>query len=119
MAHKGGHIAVFINPPKKNLPTEKCYTDEGDCYSIQKHVIKEMYPKVGCFANFCDHRLMTMSVHMNVYHCPLFESGTDDYFMQKRQSTTVVWKIFIWNYFVIRNIREKKFRGFPVLTKIF
>ena len=26
-----------------------------------------MDPKVGCFAGFCDHRLMTMSVHTHVY----------------------------------------------------
>ena len=32
---------------------------------------------------------------------------------------TVVWKIFVWNYFVVRNIREKNFRAFPVPTKIF
>ena len=28
-------------------------------------------------------------------------------------------KIFIWNYFVAKNIREKNFHGFPVSTKIF
>ena len=35
-----------------------------------------MGSKVGCFAVFCHRRLMTMSVHMHVYHYPLFESGT-------------------------------------------
>ena len=32
---------------------------------------------------------------------------------------TVVWKIFIWNYFIVGNIQEKNFHGFPVPTKIF
>ena len=32
---------------------------------------------------------------------------------------TVVWKIFVWNYFVVKNFREKFFCGFPVPTKIF
>ena len=31
----------------------------------------------------------------------------------------VVWKIFVWNYFVAKNICEKNFRGFPISTKIF
>ena len=35
-----------------------------------------MGSKVGCFAGFCHHYLTTMSVHMHVYHYPLFESGT-------------------------------------------
>ena len=34
MAYKIGYIASFINPPKKNLPIEKCHIDELDCYSI-------------------------------------------------------------------------------------
>ena len=34
MAYNGGYIVDFFNPPKKNLPAEKCYTDEWDCYSI-------------------------------------------------------------------------------------
>ena len=37
---------------------------------------KETGTKVGCFAGFCHHRLMTMSAHMHAYHYPLFESGT-------------------------------------------
>ena len=32
---------------------------------------------------------------------------------------TVVWKIFVRNYFVVRNIQKKNFCGFPVPTKIF
>ena len=32
---------------------------------------------------------------------------------------TVVWKIFIWNYFVVENVRQNYFRGFPIPTKIF
>ena len=32
-------------------------------------------PKVGCFADFCHHHLMTMSTHMYAYCYPLFESG--------------------------------------------
>ena len=31
---------------------------------------------------------------------------------------TVVWKIFVWNYSVVKNLREI-FCGFPVPTKIF
>ena len=38
---------------------------------------------------------------------------------QFTSGTTVVWKVFVWNYFIVRNIREKNFRGFPVPTKIF
>ena len=40
-----------------------------------KHTIKETGPKVGCFAGFCHHCLMTMSAQMHAYHYPLFESG--------------------------------------------
>ena len=29
---------------------------------------------------------------------------------------TVVWKIFVWNYFIVENIH---FRGLPIPTKIF
>ena len=36
---------------------------------------KEISPKVGCFAGFCHHYLMTMSVLKHVYHYPLLESG--------------------------------------------
>ena len=32
---------------------------------------------------------------------------------------TVVWKIFVWNYFVAKNTWEKNFSGFPVPMKIF
>ena len=32
---------------------------------------------------------------------------------------TVVWKIFIWNYFVVENVRENNFRGLPIPMKIF
>ena len=37
--------------------------------------MKVMGPNVGYFAGFCDHHLMTMSVHMYGYHYPVFESG--------------------------------------------
>ena len=30
----GGYIVGFFNPPEKNLPAEKCYTDEWDYYLI-------------------------------------------------------------------------------------
>ena len=32
---------------------------------------------------------------------------------------TIVWKIFVWNYFVVENVRENNFRGLPIPTKIF
>ena len=28
-------------------------------------------------------------------------------------------EIFIWNYFVVRNVQENNFRGLPIPTKIF
>ena len=62
--------------PEQNLPAEKCCTNEWNCFSIEKHVIKETVPKVGCFAGFYDHHLMNMSAHMHAYHYPLFETGT-------------------------------------------
>ena len=34
-----------------------------------------MGPKVGCFAGFCHHRLMTVSMHIHMYCYPLFKSG--------------------------------------------
>ena len=37
--------------------------------------MKETGPKVGGFVGFCDHHLMTMSVHVHAYCYPLFESG--------------------------------------------
>ena len=78
MGYKGGYIVGFFHLPEMNLPAEKGYFNEWDCYSIQTHVIKEMGPKVGCFAGFCDHCLTTicMIAHMHVYCYPLFESGT-------------------------------------------
>ena len=42
---------------------------------IAIHYMKEMGPKVGSFASFCHHRLMTVSVHMHAYRYPFFESG--------------------------------------------
>ena len=66
----------FFNSPEKKLPAEKRYTNEWDCFSIYKHVIKKG-PKVYCFAGFCHHHLTTMSVHMDAYCYPLFESGTE------------------------------------------
>ena len=41
-----------------------------------KTVINKMAPKVGCFACFHHHRLVTMSVHTHAHHYPLFESET-------------------------------------------
>ena len=72
---QGWYIAGSISPPTKNLQTEKCYTDELDCHSVYKYIIKEMGPKVGCFAGFCQHCLTTMSAHMHEYRYLLFESG--------------------------------------------
>ena len=63
MAYKGGYIVGFFNPPETNLPAENCYTVESDYYSIEKHIIKGMGPKVGCFAGFFHHCLMPMSAH--------------------------------------------------------
>ena len=40
-----------------------------------KHFTKETDPKVGCFAGFCHHCLVTMGTHTYVYHYPLFKSG--------------------------------------------
>ena len=71
MGYKGDYIGGFFNLAEK-LAIKKCYTNEWDWYSIQKHVIKGMGPKVGCFTNLCHHHLITMSVHMHVYHYPLF-----------------------------------------------
>ena len=34
-------------------------------------------------------------------------------------ANTIVWKIFVWNYFVVENVRENNFRGLPIPTKIF
>ena len=75
MAYKGGYIVGFFNLSEKNIPAGKRYTNEWDCFSIQKHVIKETGPKVGCFAGFCDHRLTTINAHMHAYCYPLFGSG--------------------------------------------
>ena len=36
-----------------------------------------MDPKFGYFADFCDHRLTTVSAHTYTYYYPLFESGTE------------------------------------------
>ena len=76
MPYKGGYIIGFFNSPEKNLPVEKHNPDEWDCYSMQKYVIKETGPKVDCFAGFCQHCLMTMSVQTHAYCYPLCESGT-------------------------------------------
>ena len=75
MACKGCYIVGFFNLPENNLRTERHYTDEWDCYSIQKHVIKETGPKVSYFAGFWYHPLMTMSAQAHAYRYPLFESG--------------------------------------------
>ena len=76
--YKGGYIIGFFNLPEKTCQQKKGYFNEWDCYSIQTHVIKEMVPKVGCFAGFSHHCLTTicMSAHMHVYCYPLFESCT-------------------------------------------
>ena len=34
MAYKSGYNVGFFNLSEKNLPAEKCYTDEWNCYSI-------------------------------------------------------------------------------------
>ena len=66
MDYKGIHsyFIGFFNQPEKNLLTEECYSNECDCYSIHKHIILEAGPKVGCFAGFCHHHLMTMSLRI-------------------------------------------------------
>ena len=76
MAYKGGYIVRFFNPPEENLPAEKCYIVEWDYYSLQRHAIKEMGPKVGFFAGFCHRCLMAMSAHTRAYRYPLVESRT-------------------------------------------
>ena len=63
IAYKGDYTIGSFNPPEQNLPVEKCYTDEWDCF----YVMKKMGLKVGCFAGFSDHRLTTMSAHTHVY----------------------------------------------------
>ena len=32
---------------------------------------------------------------------------------------TIVWKIFVWNYLIVENIRENKFHGLPIPQKYF
>ena len=76
-AYKYCYIVGFFNPPEQNLPVEKHYSVEWDYYSLLKHVIKETGPKVGCFTDFCHHRLMAMSSHTHAYRYPLVESGTN------------------------------------------
>ena len=39
-------------------------------------VYKKTGLKVGCFAGFCRHPVMTTSAHTYAYRYPLFESGT-------------------------------------------
>ena len=39
---KGSYITGFINPSKRNLPTDKRHTDELDCYSISFYTINFM-----------------------------------------------------------------------------
>ena len=72
---RGGYIVGFFNLAEENLSAEKRYTVEWDYYSIYKHVIKEMGPKVCCFAGFCHHCLTTMSAHAHAYRYPLVENG--------------------------------------------
>ena len=43
------------------------------CY--ERNGPKEMDPKVGCFAGFWHHRLVTMYAHTCAYRYLLFESG--------------------------------------------
>ena len=40
-----------------------------------KHVINKMAPRVGCFAGFCHHCLMTTDVHTRANRYPLLECG--------------------------------------------
>jgi len=39
-------------------------------------VVSEMGLKVGCFAGFYHHHVITTTMHTHVYHYPLYESGT-------------------------------------------
>ena len=32
---------------------------------------------------------------------------------------TVVWKNFVWNYFIVENVQENNFCGLPIPMKIF
>ena len=56
---------------------EKNYNNEyiGLLTNI-KHVVNEMGLKIGCLAGFFHHCVTTTSVHMHVYHYPLYEIGT-------------------------------------------
>ena len=47
----------------------------GIANQYKNYVTNEMVPKVGCFAGFCHHHLVTMSAHTHVYRRPLFESA--------------------------------------------
>ena len=49
--------------------------------------MKEMGPKVGCFAGFCHHNSTTMSAHTHVYRYSLFESG-----MKTGLRTIALWR---------------------------
>ena len=74
MGFKSGYVACFFNPSEKNLPAEKHYTDELDCYSIQN---KRTGPKVGCFAGFFHHFCRPrVCAHTHGYRYSLFEIGT-------------------------------------------
>ena len=76
MDYKGSYIVVSLTHLNKTCHQKNVIaTDEWDCYSIYKHVMKETGSKVGCFAGFYHHHLMTMSTHTHAYPYPLFEGG--------------------------------------------
>ena len=66
MGYKGGYIVGFFNPPEK-IVSRKYYTNEWNCYSMLKYVMKETGPEVDHFAGFCHHCLMTMSALTHAY----------------------------------------------------
>ena len=41
------------------------------------------------------------------------------YIVNVHMCTTVVWKIFVWNYCVLENDRENNFHGLPIPRKYF
>ena len=55
-----------------------------------------------------------VSVLCYIYVCAMYTLLTGDLLsglVSVLCNCCVVWKIFVWNYFVVRNIREKNFRG--------
>ena len=64
----------------------------------------------------CGSGVPRASVYVCVQHTT---ANADEDIITTKVPYTIVWKIFVWNYFVVRNIQEKNFHAFPVPTKIF